>query len=434
MSPPHRPASPEPPTRPRLGLATATGLVVATMVGTGVFTSLGLQLAQVRSPAAVLLLWLVGGVVAFCGARVYGELGAALPRSGGEYHYLSSLYHPLPGFLSGWVSSTIGFAAPMALASLAFGDYLAGALPGLNPHWLATGLILAVTAVHAFDLAWGSLVQNVFTALKAGLILVFILAALLASGPREAAPALETHALTQVFTPGFAVSMVYVSYAYSGWNAAAYLAGELRDPRRLLPRALLLGTALVTTLYIGLNASFLLSAPQSELIGRIEVGAIAARHLFGEAGARLMAGMIALCLVSSVGSMVLAAPRILKVMGEDYRALAPLARENRRGVPWVAVLVQSAIALVMLWSASFEAVLTYTGFTLTLFGCLTVLGVFRLERSTPRPWTGYLAPLVFLSLNGWMLVFLLKERPVESLAGLLTTALGVIPYRLLRRR
>lgn len=424
-----------PPQRPptRLGLATASGVVVANMIGTGVFTSLGLQLAQVPSATAVLLLWLIGGLVAFCGARVYGELGAALPRSGGEYHYLTQLCHPLAGFLSGWVSATIGFAAPIALAALAFGQYLGSLLPGVPAPWLATALVLGVTAVHAVDLGWGGRMQNLFTGLKVGLILVFILSGLLGSHPGARHLRLDAEGLGLVATPGFAVAMVYVFYAYSGWNAAAYLAEELENPRRLLPRALLAGTLLVTLLYVALNVSFLASAPQAELAGHVDVGAVAARRLYGEAGSQLIAGLIALCLVSSVGSMVLAGPRILKVMGEDYRGLAPLARENRRGVPYLAVLAQSGLALALLWSASFEAVLTYAGFTLTAFASLTVAAVFRLPRLTPRRWTGYLAPMVFLTASAWTLVFLLLERPVESLAGLATTALGVVPYAWLRR-
>ena len=429
------PASPA-----RIGLLTAIAILVTNMIGTGVFTSLGFQLAGIGSPAAILLLWFLGGVTALCGAAVYGELGVLFPRSGGEYNYLSRIYHPLPGFLAGWLSATVGFAAPVALSAKAFGAYLAKVLPQVEPGATACACIVVVAAVHAAGVREGSLFQNLVTAIEIGLVLFLILAGFFLAAPQPVSWGPDRRALQEVFSAPFAVSLVYVSYAYSGWNAATYVAGEIRNARRNLPAALLAGAALVTVLYVLLNFTFLRAAPAAEMKGTLEVAHIGAGHIFGEAGARIMSLVLCVALLGSVSGMTLAGPRIPFVMAEDYPLFRALVRRNRRGSPYVAVVFQSVIALVLVLSGTFEAILTYVGFALSLCTCLAVAGIFVVrarglgEPGAYRCWGYPVTPVLFLALNLWMLIFILRQRPLASALGLLTISTGVPLYLWLRRR
>ena len=430
--------------RPALGFWSATAIVVANMIGTGVFTSLGFQVLGTPAVFPLLLLWVVGGVVALCGALCYGELAAAMPRSGGEYHYLSVIYHPAVGFLSGWASATVGFAAPTALAALALGEYVHRIYPEVSVRGLAAGVVVLFALVHSRSAQVGGRVQIVLTALKVVAVLVLISAALRPDVPvmlpaTGFAPAPGDWAL--VVSPAFAVSLVYVSYAYSGWNAAAYVTGEIENPQRTLPQVLLLGTALVAALYVGLNYTFLRATPLPELRGELEVGLLAARHLFVPSVATFMGLVIAALLTSTISAMTFAGPRIVQTIGEDLPALHWLAhREPGSGVPLRALMVQTLLALAFVLSGSFRAVLVYAGFILNLFTFLTVAGVLLLRQRRPdlprpyRTWGYPITPLLFLALSGWTLWFLLLNQPLESLAGLGTLLLGLPLYFWLTRR
>ncbi len=425
--------SPAPASR-SISLLTATCLVVANMVGTGVFTSLGFQVGGLPSGFAILWLWLVGGLCAFCGALAYGELAAAIPRSGGEYHYLSAIYHPAVGFLAGWISATVGFAAPVALASMAFGRYFSAVVPGAPPVLASLAIVGIVTAIHFRGGSLGSIFQNTATALKVGLILALIAAGL------QFEPSQPVHFLPQpgdtrlLLSAPFAVSLVYVMYAYSGWNASTYIVGEVRDPARNVPRSVALGTALVIGLYLLLNGVFLRVAPMAELEGKIEVGHVVAAHLFGTLGGRMMAALICAGLISSISAMTWVGPRVTMAMGEDWRALRWLAAKSPSGIPTTALLVQSLIVGALILSSKFETVLTYTQFSLTICSFMAVLGVFVLryrQPDLPRPYKmwGYpVTPLVFLGVSAWMLCHILKSNPVESIAGLGTLLLGLLVY------
>lgn len=452
----------------RLGLLTATAIVVANMIGTGVFTTTGHMVLGLES-TPILAGWFLGGVLALCGAAVYGELGVTMPRVGGEYVYLKEAFHPAVGFLSGWVSLVVGFSAPIAAAAIAFSKYLGVVFPGAPVKGAAIALIAFTTALHMADVILGSRVQNVLAALKTLLILVFIVAGLLVgSGDWSNLDTALPGASGAMLTAPFWVSLVYVSFSYSGWNAAAYLAGELDDPGRTLPRALFLGTAIVTVLYLGLNLVFLYAAPAAELAGKEEVGAVAASHLFGERAARWLSTLIFLGLMSSVSAMVMAGPRVYTAMAEDGLFFQFLARRNRRGAPVFSVLLQGLLAMVFVLAVPFDALVRYIGFTLSIFTALTVLGagVLRarqaaqvsaapptglagrvaavartfLVRSSPGLDTrGYRAvgwpvtPLLFLALSLWMVVFLIRERPVATLlGGGSTVILGSIVYLLWR--
>jgi APA family basic amino acid/polyamine antiporter len=420
---------------------TVTAVVIANMVGTGVFTSLGFQLLDIRSGFVLLMLWAVGGVVAVCGAMTYAELGAALPRSGGEYNFLARIYHPAAGFVSGWVSATIGFAGPTALAAMTFAAYATSAFPAAGDPWsrklLAVGLVILLTAVHASNRRNSGGLQVVFTILKVGVIASFCVAAVVVVDQPQPLRFLPSPGDGALLASGaFAVSLIYVSYAYTGWNAATYLSSELEDPQRTLPRILMIGTLLVMLLYVALNYVFLKVAPMDAMVGKVEVGYIAAEAAFGEVGGRFTGFVLALLLVSTVSAMTLAGPRVLQVIGEDFRALRWLSRTNSSGIPAVAIVTQSSLAVLFILTSSFESVLVFAGFTLALNSFATVLGVFVLrwrQPELPRPYRtfGYpVTPLVYLLLTAWTLAFVLLNKPVEGLFGIALIAAGLLFYRL----
>jgi APA family basic amino acid/polyamine antiporter len=420
----------------KIGLWTATFMVIANMVGTGVFTSLGFQVVDIKSGFPIELLWVLGGIAALCGALTYGELGTALPRSGGEYHLLSRIVHPVAGFLSGWVSATVGFAAPTALAAIALATYLSAVLTWIPVVHTAAFVVLLFTALHCWSVVWGSRFNNVLTSLKVILLLVFIVAAFRVEAAQDVTFLPRPGDFDLVLTPAFAVSLVYVAFAYTGWNAAIYIVGEMEDPRRHLPRALLTGTAVVLVLYALVNYAFMHTVPFDVLAGQIEVGYFSASRIFGETGGAIMAVIIALILTSTVSVMIFLGPRIVQVMGEDFPLLRKLSVRNGKGIPVNAILVQSAITLAYIYTATFQQVLLYAGFTLNLITAVTVAGVFVLRRSEPgierpyRTWGYPWTPIVFLLLSGWSLTFMLIDRPQESLAGLLTLSAGLAIYLL----
>ena len=402
---------------------TAVLIVVANMIGTGVFTTLGLQAAQVPDGAALLLIWVLGGVVALCGALCYGELAAALPRSGGEYHFLSRIYHPTLGQLAGWVSVTVGFSAPVALAAMALGRY-AGTVVPMDPMLIAILTLFMVTALHAFDLEVGGTFQVAATLLKVVVIVLFVLAGFTAGSVAGSLPLTPTaNSLELTFSAPFALSLVYVSYAYSGWNAVAYVVDEVREPQRNVPRALIEGTVAVIALYVLLNLTFMRTTSLTELAGTVEVGVLSATNIFGEEGGLVLSLVLSLALVSTISAMVLAGPRVLERIGEDLPSLRFLSVRNRRGAPTRAVLLQQGLALAFILTDSFEAVLTFAGFTLTLFAVLTVAGVFRLRWRGPGPARPFrvpvypLPPLVFLGVSGVSLAVVAREQPLTLLAG-----------------
>jgi APA family basic amino acid/polyamine antiporter len=404
------------------------------MVGTGIFTSLGFQVGDLPSGFAIMALWTIGGVCALCGALAYAELGAALPRSGGEYHFLSAIYHPAVGFLAGWVSATVGFAAPVALAAMAFGTYLSGVIPNVPPIVLSLGVVWLATLFLLRDVKVGSAFQDGATVLKVALILVVIGAGFFVAHGQGVSflPASGDGKL--ITSAPFAVSLVYVMYAYSGWNASTYIVGELRDPARAIPISVGFGTLLVMALYLGVNAVFLHSTPAGEMAGKVEVGLIAGAHLFGAAGGKVMAVFICAGLVSSVSAMMWIGPRVTMAMGEDLRLLSFLARKTQHGIPVPATLVQFAIVNGLLLTLTFDKVLTYVQFALQLCSFFTVLGVIVLrirQPHLPRPYKtwGYpFTPLLFLAISVWMLAHIYLSNTKESLAGLATMALGLIIY------
>ncbi|HPF61476.1 MAG: APC family permease [Gemmatimonadetes bacterium] len=415
----------------RLGFSAALATVIANVVGTGVFTTLGYQVTDTTDGFALLMLWAVGGIIALTGALSYGELSAAIRGSGGEYRFLGRIYHPGLGTIAGWVSIAVGFAAPVALAAMALGRY-AGPLVGVQDRYLGILVICGVTGVHLLAPETGGRVQVAVTSLKVLLIVAFV-AAGLSSGietPLTFAPGADS--LRQIASGPFAIALVFVSYAYSGFNAAAYFQGEVVDAERNVPRALVLGTLLVTALYVALNWVFLRTTPIADLTGQIEVGAIAAGRIFGPAGGRVMSAIISLLLISTISAMTLAGPRVIEAMAEDLPPLRPLAERTGTGAPARAVLLQGALALAFVLTNSFDGVLTYAGFTLTLFSLLAVGGVMLLrhrEPDLPRPYRtwGYpWTPLFFVAFSLWTVVVVMRDRPTQAVGGAVTLGLAAL--------
>ena len=414
---------------------TAIAIVVANMIGTGVFTSLGFQLMDIQSTFVLLMLWLVGGITALCGALTYAELASSLPRSGGEYNFLSQIYHPMAGFVSGWISATVGFAAPTALAAMTFGAYLTASVGDfISAKVMASLLVIVLTGVHVFSHAASGSFQTLFTLLKVLLILIFVV---VVSGsvtddqPVRLIPVSEDVAL--LTSSAFAVSLIYVNYAYTGWNAATYIINEIDEPRRNMPVILFVGTAIVLVLYLLLNYVFLHAAPMSEMVGKIEIGVIVARSTFGEDGAMIMGIMLATLLVSTVSAMVIAGPRVLQVIGEDFRLFRFMARKSSEQIPVIAILVQSGVTLIFILTSTFESVLVFSGFVMGINTFFAVAGVFILRhRETPsgsyRTFGYPITPLIYLGLMAWTLMYILINRPQEGWAGLGIVAAGVLLY------
>jgi len=425
---------------PTVSTLAATAIVVADMIGIGVFTSLGFQVTDIPSGFTVLLLWLVGGAVALCGALCYAELATMFPRSSGEYNLLTRIYSPAIGFMAGWLSATVGFAAPVALAAMALDQYGKAALPGTPPLLLGFAAIWIVSLVHLRGTRHSSVFQIGFTLLKLVLIAAFIAVGFAGGGGTAISFAPSAFDPAQILSASFAISLVFVMYAYSGWNAATYIVGELADPPRSLPRALLVGTSIVVVLSIALNAVFLVTTPVPELAGQIEVAVIAGRHVFGEAGGRTVGGLICAGLIPTISAMMWIGPRVTVAMGEDVPALRLFAGRSRRGVPVAALLLQAGVATILLSTQSFEAVLEFIQFGLILCSFLTVIGLIKLRITRPdlprpfRAWGYPITPLIFLAVTLFMLAHLVTVRPLQSLAGLLLMLVGLVLHSLVTAR
>jgi APA family basic amino acid/polyamine antiporter len=423
-----------------VSVVVATAIVVADMVGVGVFTSLGFQVKDIPSGFSILLLWVVGGVVALCGVFSYSELGAMFPRSSGEYNFLTRAYHPAFGFLAGWVSATVGFAAPVALAAMAFGQYAKSVVPAAPPLALALGVVWLVSVVQLAGVRHSSRFQLIATALKVALITGFLVAGVVIGTPQPLSFLPSAADLGHIASPPFAIGLVFVMYSFSGWNAATYIIGEMHTPQQSLPRALLTGTLIVLLLYVALNAVFLYTTPIDKLSGQLDVARIAGGYIFGDFGGRIVAAMICIGLVSSVSAMMWIGPRVMMTMGEDIPVLRLLARRSTRGAPAYAILFQLAVASLMLLSESFEAVLDLIQFSLLFCSFFTVLGVIKLRITAPelpRPYRAFgypLTPVVFLLATAFMMYYLLIDRPLQSVLGTLIMISGLAIYAVFRNR
>jgi len=427
----------------RIGPFTASCVVVANVIGAGIFTTSGFIARDLVNPGAVLLIWVAGGILALAGALSYSELGAALPEAGGEYVYLREAYGPLVGFLSGWMSFFIAFSGAIAAVALAFAHYLAHFFPTVAPPGpggivLAIALVWVLTALHSLGLGPGGFVQRLITVANVAALLLLVLAGFLVGNGDVS----HFRGGGEAVWRNFPVSLVFVMFAYSGWNAASYLAGEVREPGRNVPLALLAGTLVVTVLYLGLNAFYLYALAIPEMSGVVAIAEKASVTAFGQVAAHFVTGALMLALVGSTSAMVLAGPRIYYAMARDGvfpKAMA--AVHPRFHTPSRAIFLQSVWTTLLIYiSARFESLVVYTGFALVIFAALAVLAVFvlRVRRpDLPRPYRVPLYPLLpglFVLAFVVIAVFTFRVFPKESLLGLLTVAAGVPFYFLFRRR
>jgi len=379
------------------------------------------------------MLWVIGGVIALFGAISYSELAAALPRSGGEYHLLSRVIHPAVGFAGGFVSATVGFSAPAVLAAMALGKYLSAVFIELDPTMVAFFVIIFFTLLHSFSIKYGTIIQDTTTAIKIGLIIIFIIAGFSISDPQQINIFPIAGDMSLILSSGFAVSLVWVSYAYTGWNSTVYIAGEVKNPQKNIHKSLLISTGFVMILYVLLNFIFLYSTPISQMIGEVEVGYISGMKIFGSMGANIIGIGIAILLLSTVSSYIFIGPRITQVMGEDHSFLKFLAIKNNNDIPINGFILQFIISMLFIYSSSFEQVLLYAGITFIISTTATVVGVFILRKREPnlnRPYKAWGHPWtsgIFILLNIWILFYTFLEQPLESIIGLsiVLTSLGI---------
>jgi APA family basic amino acid/polyamine antiporter len=437
----------------QIGFFSATALVISNMVGTGIFAATGFMAGDLGDPKLILILWVVGALFALAGALSYSELGINFPSSGGEYVYLTRAYGPTWGFMTGWVSFFAGFSAPIASAALAFAGYLSYFFPALKEsasHTIGSGpfslsfggaqaaaslLVLAFTVLNCFGVGRTAKVQNVLTTTKILVIVSFIALGFLAgkgSWEHFSMPAVRTS--TTALPAQFVVSLLWAMVSYSGWNAATYVAEELRRPERTLPAALAVGTALVTALFLGLNLIYIYSTPLEQMKGVLAVGSLAASNLFGPQVAGIFAALMAISITSTVNAEVTIGPRVYYAMAKN-KAFFRMA-ENvhpRWHTPVAAILCQGACAMLMTLT-SFPALIVYIGFSLTCFTVLSVASLFVFRR---RPgWQKLravsfaypLIPALYLLVGTAMIVYGVIWQPQASLLALATIGAGAALY------
>ena len=441
------------PLRRVLTVTNCSALVISNMIGTGIFTTTGFLAGDLGRPLLVLGIWVIGGIVALAGCFSYAELGMNIPRAGGEYAYLRETWGQGWAFLSGWISFFAGFSAPIAATALAFSVYLAHYFPALgatspqrthlrwlhvgNSEWVSIGVIFFFALINIFGLHLAAQLQNFLTALKLGVITVFLVAAF-AFGHGDWAHFHMTTARSSSHGLGaqFAVSLIFVMFAYSGWNAASYVAEEIKDPQRTLPLALGLGTGLVALLYLALNVAFVYALPLGAMKGVLAVGAASSDALFGGTIGNFFSAAMAGALLSSISAMSLVGPRVYYAMGRDGCFPAGAAEVHPRWrTPVRAIVYQAIVSAMMVLTGTFEALIYYIGFSLILFAALAVTGLLRVRkragfrRLQVVNW-GYPAiPLIFVLVSMWMLAWTFVLRPRESVLGLVTILCGAIFYR-----
>jgi APA family basic amino acid/polyamine antiporter len=432
-----------------------TALVIANMIGTGIFTTTGFLAGDLGRPSLVLGIWVVGAIVAVAGCLCYSELGVNLPESGGEYIFLREAWGPVWGFLSGWVSFFAGFSAPIAAAALAFSDYFAHFFPsfavtgaaansGSSAGWfhtghgqlLAVGIVLVFSVINVVGLKLAAKVQNIITALKLGGLLLFLgFAFAMGHGSISHFSQVAVRTSPHSLPAQFAVSLIFVMFAYSGWNAATYVSGEMKTPERTIPASLVVGTLTVAAFYLLLNVAFVYALSLESMKGVVAIGEASAGALFGLRGGNFFSAIMSVGLLSCVSAMVISGPRVYFAMATDRCFFPTAARIHPRwGTPIYAIIYQSLAAVLMILTGTFESLVYYIGFALIFFAALAVAGMIRLRRR--EGWRklgvvnwGYpLAPGLFIAASGWMLFYTASMRPKESALGLLTILLGAGLY------
>lgn len=424
-------------------------MVIANMIGTGIFTSIGFQVMNppigIPDPFAIMFIWFIGGVFALCGATAYAEVATTFRESGGEYTFLSKIYHPIVGFASGWVSIIVGFSAAIAALALASGDYLmpimnemlGSNLPEYVPKVVAISLIMLVTLIQLGGVVTGGLFQNIITTIKLMFILVIIITPfffLAESGKSHVSFSPTSSSWSTIFSLPFAGSLVYVMFAYSGWNSSSYIAGNMENPKKNLPFSLVTGTAIVTLVYLALTGVFMYVCTFDEMRGKVAIGNIVISKVFNEQAALIFAGLFAVALVSGINAMFIAGPRVAQRMGEDYRIFSFLKGQNEKGAPVNAILLQTLISITIVLLFDFRMILQYIELTLSLFCLLTVVGVFVIrarklgDESSIKTWGYPFTPLLFIGVTLWMILYFVQMEPMRLVWTGVTILSAVVIY------
>jgi APA family basic amino acid/polyamine antiporter len=419
-------------------LSVGITLVIANMIGTGVFTSLGYQVGPLPSGFSILVLWALGGVVALCGAFTYAEIASSFKKSGGEYYYLGEIYHPSLGFAAGWISLLVGFAGAISAVAIAIGAY-AHELLGIDEKIIAVVAIVLVSAIHWFGVKAGGVAQNILTSLKLVLIVVFCVAPFFVSGVEFSSVSFLPQSLDMnlIFSSSFAISLVYVVYAYSGWNAAAYIAGNLEEPEKNLPRSLIIGTLVVMAVYILLNGTFLHVANFAELDGKNDIGNVVAFKLFGSKIGFVFAGLFSTALLSTLSAMTIAGPRVIEAMGDDYPKLKTFSKKNKYEMPYIAILIQGTWSIFLVVVSEFKEIIQYISISLSVFALLTVLGIFIVRKRFPNSSFKLplypLPPIFFALVTCWMIYFEFAKNPMVIVYSLGTILSGFLIYQWVKK-
>lgn len=414
----------------KIGWKTATALVISNMIGTGVFTSLGYQIYDLKNTYAILSLWIIGGFLALIGAFIYSELASKFKQSGGDYIYLSRTFHPVMGYLSSWISLFVGFSAPISLAALAMSKYLN--ILGFNfGKEFAIAMILIVAVFQSFSLSLSSKFQNVFTILKVVFILVLIGVGFYFM------PAVEPNAIVlddtwkqELLLPAFATSLVYVTFAYTGWNSASYIIEEIDQPKKNLPKALFIGVIFVTIAYVFLNYVFLKHASAPSLVGKEDVANISFRNLLGT-NVKWVSCFIALQLIATISGYLWIGSRLTQATARENKLWSFMAKENKNRIPVRAIWVHTTISILLIFSGDFEVIFTYTSFVLQVLATLSICTAFFIKRdelTIIKSRFFYLLPTIFLAFSLYICYFVLTQKPKESLIGLSIIGLGIILF------
>ncbi|WP_292009628.1 amino acid permease [Chryseobacterium sp.] len=415
----------------KIGWKTATSIVVSSMIGTGVFTTLGFQLMDITNTYSIILLWIIGGMLALFGAFCYAELGTYFKGNGGDYIYLSKTYHPMLGYLVSWVSLIIGFSSPVALAALAMSKYLSV----FNYDFGNTFAILIIVLVSlslSFSLKASSRFHNSFTLIKIIFIVILVIAGVGLSEPGIGnSLSFDTTWKKEITMPAFATSLIFVTYSYTGWNSASYIAGEIRDVKYNLPKALIIGTIFVTVAYVLINYVMLKHAPLDQLVGKEDVMAEAAKNMLGSSSGKLINIFIALQLIATISGYLWVGSRLTQAFAKENYLWRSLSVNNKRNIPVRAIFAHTVIAIVIILSGTFKEIFVYTAFLLQLFASLSISTVFFLKKNQRRIFKSnifYIFPTIFLLFSAYIIYFTFINNPKESLIGMGIVLFGVILY------
>lgn len=417
-------------TQHKIGWKTAAALVVSNMIGTGVFTSLGYQISDLKNTQTIMLLWVIGGFLALIGAFIYSELASKFKQSGGDYIYLSRTYHPLFGYLSSWISLFVGFSAPISLAALAMSKYLN--IFGFNlGKEFAIAMILIVAVFQSFSLNLSSRFQNIFTVLKVVFIIILIGVGF------YFAPSISPNAISfdsswkdELMLPAFATSLVYVTFAYTGWNSASYVIEEIDKPKKNLPKALFVGVIFVTISYVLINYVLLKHGSVTTLSGKEDVANISFYNVFGT-NVKWVSCFIALQLIATISGYLWIGSRLTQATARENKLWSFMAKENKNRIPVRAIWVHTMISILLIFSGDFEVIFTYTSFVLQILATLAISTAFFIKKdelTIIKSKLFYALPAIFLAFSLYICYFVLMQKPKESLFGLGIIGLGVILF------